>query len=122
MLIVMHEFVQNKSPHKLLLPTMYIYVSEMKKKKLKKLVQLIFLQRIITKFRSKNSFRRERINKMSDLFTLNFFPDGKGNFQIISDRQLTMYLQVLYIQGVFAIMRILLTWIHFVQAMACHKN
>ena len=73
-------------------------------------------------FRSKNSFRRERINKMSDLFTLNFFPDGKGNFQIISDRQLTMYLQVLYIQGVFAIMRILLTWIHFVQAMACHKN
>ena len=44
----------------------------------KKLVQLIFLQRIITKFRSKNTFRRERINKLSELFTLNFFPDGKA--------------------------------------------
>ena len=58
---------------------------------------------------------------MSDLFTLNFFPDGKGNFQIITDRQLTMYLQVLYIQGVFAKMWILFSRIHFAQATVGQK-
>ena len=59
--------------HKLLLPTMYIYVSEMKKKT-KKTSPINFFKTIITKFRSKNSFRREKNKQTVRIVYFKLFP------------------------------------------------
>ena len=56
---------------------MYIYVSEMKKKT-KKTSPINFFKTIITKFRSKNTFRREKNKQTVRIVYFNFFPDGKA--------------------------------------------